>query len=104
MRKIPKAKQKEFYTKCLELLKNMGAVTIENAINYTMYVETSIGKLYLKLDLESDYVFSLFGNFLDDPNKAKDKFGHWKYNLHLADDNITDNLKAVKFHINLALR
>ncbi len=48
---------------------------------YTHTLKTRIGLLYLRVDTEGT-INTLFGNFIDDVQKAKEVLGHWKYNLH----------------------
>jgi len=70
---------------------------------YTHVLETKIGKLYIKPDHEGS-VSSIYGNFYDNPNEAKELVGHWKYNLHVMkkgtdaeefEQLITDHFKKV---------
>lgn len=68
----------------------------ENGRSYTHTLNTDVGLLYLYVDTEGP-VNTLFGNFLDDVQEAKNKLGHWKYNLHKdkkADGCFKESIKA----------
>lgn len=103
MKRILKAKQKEFVKKCTLMLKELGAVDSPkpNSYSYNLMIDSRIGKLYLRVDEDNTCCYSVFGNFLENTQEAKAEFGHWKYNFHGGsyEDTVDEIVDAVKFHI-----
>lgn len=79
-----------------KFIEQLGA-TKNQETGYTHVIESRIGPLYLRVDTEGSIV-SIFGNFLDCADRARQEFGHWKYNFHLfkTEKNIKD---SIKYHI-----
>ena len=69
--------------------------------SYPLVINTSIGSLYIKFDSEGS-TYSLYGNYIDNTEKAKEKTGHWKHNLCVFKKQTSKELlKAlIKLHIN----
>jgi hypothetical protein len=102
MKRILKSKQKEFFKKCVAMLKELGAVDFPSQYSYNLTIPTRVGALYLRVDPDSTYCFSVFGNFLGNEKEAQAEFGHWKYNFHGSDDGnftIDEIIEQVKRHI-----
>ncbi|MEW5675531.1 hypothetical protein ABGT15_04400 [Flavobacterium enshiense] len=98
---INKKQSKEFFLKCTQMLKELGAKETTSALSYNLVIQTRIGDLYLKVEDDNCFCYSLFGNFLGNEMKAKEVFGHWKYNYHGGnrDSNIDDIIEVIKVHI-----
>lgn len=104
MKKLSVKKQQDFIKKVTKLLTDMGAVPVEKIIGYEFAIDTAhCGKLYLGIS-DSVYTYTVYGNFLDDPETAKEMFGHWKYNIHqLIDEDIDEALEYVKDKLNYVI-
>lgn len=77
-----KKTQQEFSKKCEAILIDLGAEKTLDNERYSFAIKTSIGRLFLRIDDDNSSMFTVYGNFLDEPTKAKSIFGHWKRNLH----------------------
>lgn len=74
--------QQEFSKKCEAILIDLGAEKTLNNERYTFAIKTSIGRLFLRIDDDNSSMFTVYGNFMDEPGKAQSIFGHWKRNVH----------------------
>lgn len=103
MKKISIKKRKEFRDKVTKLITEMGATPVK-VLNYEFAIDTPhCGKLYLSIS-DSFLTYTLFGNFLDDPETAKELFGHWKHNVHQsADADIDEVLDFIKYKLNYVI-
>jgi len=64
-------------------VEKFGAIKTETIWpDHNIIVKTNIGNLYLIVSENNEDSFSVFGNFLNEPQKAKFIFGHWKQNIH----------------------
>jgi hypothetical protein len=66
-----------------------------------MKIKTKIGFFYIRVDDDNKNMFSVFGNFLESPTKAKKRFDHWKQNIHTASE-ANEAIEEVKnFYTNI---
>lgn len=84
MKKITKKESAAFHKNCEAMFKkDLGAVLATNsAHNYNLVLETKTGPLYIRVDDDNASCYSVFANFLGNEQAAKEKFGHWKNNIH----------------------
>lgn len=93
--KNTKKQQAEFIKKCEAVLIDLGAEKVINDERHSFTIKTSIGRLFLRIDDDNDIMFTVYGNFKDEPTKAKEIFGHWKQNLHSV-GSVSESLERVK--------
>jgi len=78
--------EEKLHNQAVKYLESIGAKAIDKEDmqrSYTHAYECAIGTLFLRVDTEGT-IFTLFGNFLNDIEKAKKEIGHWKHNLHMS--------------------
>ena len=101
MKRITKKQSNEFNKLATDMLKNMGAEPADR-LSYSLALDTRIGKLFLHVDHDNNYCYSVCGNFLDNTEEAKKEHGHWKYNFHQSGE-LKDIMQSLKFHISRAI-
>jgi hypothetical protein len=94
--KNTKKQQAEFFKGARSVLIELGAKDLMVDYGYNLVIETSIGGLFLRVDDDNKIMFSVYANFKDNPDKAKDIFGSWKQNVHSI-ENVQDAIAEVKY-------
>ena len=74
--------QLQFNKAANNFFKSLGFVPVDRSESYKMKIETKIGFFYIRVDDNNASMFSVYGNFLQFPTKAKERFNHWKQNIH----------------------
>ena len=74
--------QKSFYNSANELFKNMGFLNVNPGERYDKKIKTKIGYFYVRVDTDNKNMFTVYGNFLENPKNATLFFSHWKQNYH----------------------
>jgi len=94
--KNTKKQQAEFYKECRAVLIEMGAKQVDVKYSYDLVIQTSIGGLFLRVEDDTSIMFSVYANFKENPTAAKERFGHWKQNVH-STDSVQDAIAEVKY-------
>lgn len=94
--KITKKQQIIFYKEARQILFDLGATELNVNVGYDLFINTSIGRLSLRVDSDNSIIFSVYSNFTDQANEAKERFGHWKQNVH-STDSVQEALAEVKY-------
>lgn len=94
--KNTKKQQADFVKGARSVLLELGAKVLMVDYGYNLVIETSIGGLFLRVDDDNTIMYSVYANFKDNPTAAKDRFGHWKQNVH-STDSVEDAIAEVKY-------
>lgn len=94
--KNTKKQQAEFYKGARAVLIEMGAKELKVGAGYDLSIDTSIGDLFLRVDDDNTIMYSVYSNFIGNPEEAKKRFGHWKQNVHNT-DSVQEAIAEVKY-------
>ena len=78
--------QLQFIKEANDFFKSLGFDPVDASERYEMKIQTKIGFLYIRVDDDNSNMFTVFANFLEYPAKAKERFDHWKNNLHTTSE------------------
>lgn len=93
--------QLQFIKEANDFFKSLGFVPVDASEPYRMKIKTKIGFFYISVDDENNYMFSVYGNFMENPKAAKNYFDHWKQNFHTTDQ-LSEALEQIKnFYTNI---
>lgn len=87
--------QLQFIKEVNEFFKNLGFVPVDASESYEMKIKTKIGFLYIRVDDDNSNMFTVFANFLEFRAKAKERFDHWKNNIHTMSE-LNEAIKEIK--------
>ena len=95
--KNTKAIQKQFIKEANEFFKSLGFVPVDASERYEMKINTKIGFFYIRVDDDNGHMFTVYGNFLENPKEAMKKFSHWKQNYHTT-TLVSEAITEIKNH------
>lgn len=93
--------QMQFTKEVNAFFKSLGFVMVEEGERYEMKIDTKIGFFYITTHEDNSRMFSVYGNFMQYPDKAKEKFNHWKQNIHSVQPLVPALMDIMEFYTNI---